>query len=180
LTSSDWYLGGLYSFQKVSMKDIDTLGINNAGIIAGYKVNEIFSLEYRLSTSTSGDSLNYPTLPSAKEEQEIDYQVGLLAKASYNITTVFSIYGLAGYDKTKAHIKFEGKATDFEGNVTSSYTRNYAKNIEGLTYGLGLNYKLTNELNIFIDYQVLPEPNAANGPIKTSRNSASLGVYYSF
>ncbi len=182
LTSNDWYIGALYSYQKVSLKDVDDLEINNAGIIVGYKVDKIFSLEYRLSSSISSDSLSYPTPPytSVIEEQEIDYQVSLLARASYDITTVFSIYGLAGYDKTKAHIKVEGNSTDFEGNVTSSFSKNYAQHIDGLVYGLGLNYKLTNELNIFLDYQVLPEHNAPYGSIKTSRNSASFGVYYSF
>jgi len=182
LTSNDWYVGALYSFQKLDIKGVDSLGINNAGIIAGYKYDEVFSLEYRHNTSITSDSLTYPTPPytSFKEEQEIDYQVTLLAKASYNITTTLSIYGLAGYDKTKAHIKREGYQTDFDGNITASFTGNYAEYIEGFTYGLGVNYQLSNELTIFLDYQVLPELKPPHGAITTSRDSANLGIYYSF
>jgi len=182
LTSTDWYAGALYSFQKVDIQHVDDLGINNLGIIAGYKYDDIFSVEYRHSTSISSDSLNYPTprYTSLKEEQEIDYQISLLAKASYSITTSLSIYGLAGYDKTKAHIKRDGYQTDFDGNITSSFKRNYAKEIDGFTYGLGFNYQLTSEISLFIDYQVLPEPKEPHGVVKTSRDSANLGVFYDF
>lgn len=182
LTSNDWYVGALYSFQKLDIKGVDTLGINNAGITAGYKYDEVFSLEYRHSTSISSDSLTYPTprYTSNSSEQEIDYQIGLLAKAAYDITPKLSIYGLAGYDKTKVHLKEEGNSTDFNGNITSSFTKNYAEHIEGFTYGLGFNYQLSNELTFFIDYQVLPELKPPHGAITTSRDSANLGVYYAF
>jgi len=97
LTSNDWYVGALYSFQKLDSEGIDDLGLNNAGILAGYKLNEFFSLEYRHSTSITSDSLTYPTPPytSKSSEQEVDYQISLLAKVSHNITPTLSIYGLA-------------------------------------------------------------------------------------
>ena len=56
---------------------------------------------------------------------------------------------------------------------------NPKKTYSGSSYGVGLNYKLNEKFNIFVDYQVLPnfEPNSN---FSKSWKSTSIGVNYSF
>ncbi len=176
-----WYLGGAYSFQNISFKDIDAHKVDTLGVIAGYKIDDIFSLEYRLNTGISNDSfpLPVPSNFSNEFEYEIDYQMSILAKATYQIGRNFDVYALAGFSTTKNHMKFFGSSYDFQGNVISNSTSNYSKNTNGFTYGLGLAYQLTKQLNIFLDYQVLPDIDSM-GDLKANWHSTSVGLYYLF
>ena len=63
---------------------------------------------------------------------------------------------------------------DIEGNTTVTYPSLIKFSESGFSYGLGLNYRLTDALTVFVDYKVLPEL------MGSSWKSASLGASYSF
>ncbi len=173
-----WYLGALYNAQEISMQGRD---FNTAGIIAGYTFNEYFAIETRLATGTSGYSSFYGTQESKVEDysEDIDSQTSIFIKASYPFFESFNVYGLAGYTKTKIEVNGLGQSIDPNGNISESYPVNYTKSESGFSYGVGLNYQLNEQFNIFVDYQILPDfepfPN-----ISKSWQSTTVGVNYYF
>ncbi len=157
---NSWYLGASYNAQDISLNGRD---FNTAGVVAGYKYNQYFAIETRFSSGTSGYSQgNY--------SEDIDTQASLSIRASYPIFDSFKLYGLAGYTNTKLKIKRRGGGDD-------SFKITHSDG--GLSYGLGLNYEINEQFNLFIDYQVLPdfEPTST---FSKSWKSTTIGVNYSF
>jgi len=163
-----WYLGALYSVQEVSIQSRD---LNTVGIILGYQFNKYFSLETRLSTGISSYSITYEPI-NAEIEENINTQAALLIKASYPIFKSFNVYGLVGHSNTKSEIKISASDHPYSGFPSSNLTETGS----GFTYGLGLNYQITEQFNMFVDYQVLPEFDYFSRSFK----SASIGMNYSF
>lgn len=174
---NSWYLGALYNAQEISLHGRD---FNSAGLIAGYQYNKYFALETRISAGTSGYSGSYGgTKLEGSYKEDIDTQTSVLIKASYPIFNSFKLYGLAGYTNTKLETNGLGQYNDSEGNITGDYTYKKTESESGLSYGLGLDYQINAQFNVFIDYQVLPnfEPNSN---FSKSWNSTTIGVNYSF
>lgn len=176
-----WFLGTSYSYQSVSFEYMDDHNLDSLGLIAGYQLDDILSFEYRLNSGISSDS--FPLLIPANFDNtfkhEIDYQMSILVKAAYQIGLNFSVYGLAGFSITKSHITSHTTEYDFQGNEISSWSRNYSEKSEGITYGLGVIYQLTKKVNLFVDYQVLPDFDSS-GALKANWHSTTAGVNYSF
>jgi hypothetical protein len=179
------YLGVLYNAQKVSSYDRD---YNAVGVIAGYQYNDFLAIETRLSKGTSGYSDSYSKqlagssniLQDSYFKEEIDLQASLLIKASYPIFESFKLYGLAGLTKTKFAISGYVQNFELNGALTGGrYTYKPSKTESDFSYGLGLNYQLKEQFNIFIDYVVLPnvEINPNNSK---SWNITTIGVSYYF
>jgi hypothetical protein len=166
---NNWYLGASYNAQNISLNDRD---FNTAGVVAGYKYNQYFAIETRFSSGTSGYS-------NGSYSEDIDTQASLSIRASYPIFDSFKLYGLAGYTNTKLKIKGVGYMIDSSGNIIKSYPFKVTDSDSGLSYGLGLNYEINEQFNIFIDYQVLPdfEPTST---FSKSWKSTTIGVNYSF
>jgi opacity protein-like surface antigen len=184
---NDWYIGALYNSQKISM--YESREFKSAGAIAGYKINDIFSIETRLHTGLSGYSFNLneagfdeqrykQDLEDQKYKQDIEYQVHILAKASYTITEAFNVYALAGYTKTKTEITTSISHTDLSGNIIT-YPNQFSATIDGFSYGVGLDYKINNQFSFFVDYQVLPDSDLYQDSTG-SWDSFNLGVNFSF
>ncbi|WP_185233951.1 porin family protein [Teredinibacter franksiae] len=175
---NSWYLGALYSTQEISTYGRD---FNTAGVIAGYKYNKYFSLETRLSTGTSGYSSFYgtPEEPWGAYSEDIDTQSSLLIKASYPIFNLFKLYGLVGYTNTKLEINGLGQYNDLEGNITGNYPFKHTKSDGGFSYGVGSDYQINKNFNVFIDYQALPDLEQGSS-ISKSWKSTTIGVNYSF
>jgi opacity protein-like surface antigen len=49
----------------------------------------------------------------------------------------------------------------------------------GLNYGIGLNYQINEQINIFVDYQIIPDFEPVSG-YSSSWKSTTIGVNYSF
>ncbi len=178
LADDSWYLGALYNAQEISSNERD---FNTAGIIAGYKYNDYFSLETRLAKGTSGYSSFYGS-PESREgnySEDIDSQISLLLKASYPLFESFNIYGLAGYSKTELETKGLGQSYDSDGDFIENYSFARTDSYSGFSYGLGLSYQVSAQFNIFADYQILPDFEPAPNFSK-SWNSTTIGVNYSF
>jgi len=174
----NWYLGALYNSQDISINGRD---FNAAGVIAGYQFNKYFALETRYATGTSGYSSSYgtPEEPWGSYSEDIDTQTSLSIKASYPIFESFKIYGLAGFTKTKLEIKGVGQKNDSDGNIVENYSYKRTDSESGFSYGIGLDYQVNEQVNIFIDYQVLPDFEPSTSYSK-SWKSTTIGVNYSF
>ena len=175
----NWYFGALYSAQKtpVSGRDFDT-----AGIIVGYQYNEYFGFEARLSTGVSGYSNSWSATDLSEYEyyEDVENQSSVFIKASFPILESFYVYGLAGYTNTKLEVGGSGQTTD--SNVTDSYSFKHSLTENGFSYGLGLNYQLNEQFNIFVDYQVLPDFQTAITYVEQDWdwNNTNIGINYIF
>lgn len=182
-----WYLGALYSVQKISsgveVQNLPSkIDFEAVGVLAGYKFNQYFSLEARLAKGTSGYSNTFGYLeqiaPETYHNEDLDSQFSLLVKASYPIYESFSLYGIAGYTESRIKITGVGIKNGYFGNL-ENFSYSYTTKDSGFSYGVGLTYQLTEEVNVFVDYQVLPDYELG---ISLSKDwgSTTLGVSYSF
>jgi opacity protein-like surface antigen len=176
---NNWYLGAQYSAQEVT--SLPDRKLKALGVIGGYQYNKYFALETRYNTGTSGYSSPFYVNGSPNEEykEDIDTQASLFIKASYPIFNSFSIYALAGVTKSKYEITTSSSHTDLEGNTTTTYPHIIELSESGFTYGAGLNYRVTEAVALFIDYQVLPDLKVGSGR-SNSWKSINLGVNYAF
>ncbi|MCW8834475.1 MAG: porin family protein [Colwellia sp.] len=178
--NNSWYIGGVYTAQKISLPSAGR-DFNTVGIVAGYQYNNYLSLETRFSKGTSGNTFNYDfrDFPDEGVDTDIDYQVSVLIKASYPINEKFDVYVTTGYSKTKIEQEILDSIVNAEGLLIGVNTSNFTFTESGLTYGLGLKYNVTNSVNLFVDYQILPnwEPFSTNSE---SWDSINVGFNYEF
>jgi len=174
----NWYVGALYNSQEISLDDRD---FNAVGIIAGYQYNQYFALEARINKGTSGYASTYTAFDAQKNNysEDIDSQVSISLKASYPIFKSFSIYGLAGYTETKLKIKGLGQSYDSNGSFIGNYSYKITEKDKGFSYGIGLNYQVNQQFNLFVDHQVLPDFEPGSNYSK-SWKSTSIGLNYYF
>ncbi|AEP28312.1 porin family protein [Brumicola nitratireducens] len=171
-----FYIGALYNVQEISA-DRD---LNTAGIVAGYRYNQYFALETRLAKGTSGYSFYFETPQyDGGYEEDIDSQISLSIKASYPIFESFQVYGLVGFTKTELEINATGPRLNSEGDFFEVLPYGFTESESGLSYGIGVDYQINEQFNIFIDYQILPdfEPQAN---FSSSWKSTTIGFSYSF
>jgi opacity protein-like surface antigen len=176
---NNWYLGAQYSAQEVT--SLPDRKFKTVGVVGGYQYNKYFALETRYNTGTSGYSHPFYVNGASDDQykEDIDTQASLFIKASYPIFNSFGIYALAGLTKSEYEITTSRSATDLEGNTTTTYPHIIKHSENGFTYGIGLNYQITEAFTLFIDYQVLPELSIGTDG-SSSWKSTNLGVTYTF
>ena len=114
------------SFTSVN-KGADRLG--NVSFLAGYDFNDYITVEGRYTTSF------------AKDDTTQMSGFSIFAKPQYAVSEDFSLYGLLGY-----------------GTVTldsATVHNNVDVDDIGFQWGLGANYKVSNEVSVFVDYTSL-------------------------
>ncbi len=175
---NNWYLGASYNAQDISSYSGD---FNTAGLVAGYHYNKYFALETRFATGLSGykGTFGHPESIEGSYNEDINSQISLSVKASYPIFQSFSLYGLAGYTKTKVEISGTGTIDYPDAGSFVNFPFKFTKSESGLSYGLGLAYSINEQFNLFIDYQVLPDFEPSSTYSK-SWKSTTIGVNYSF
>ena len=124
-----FYAGGALSYLR--MNAIDELRGHALTLIGGYYFNKYIGLETRYTRTLTDPDLDSGA--SVTSSADTLSNLGIYVKPMYNITTGFSIYGLAGYGKAEA------------GDLEES----------GLQWGLGSKYELANGVGIFFDYMNL-------------------------
>ncbi|WP_057831486.1 porin family protein [Colwellia sp. TT2012] len=176
---SNWYLGAQYSAQEVT--SLPDRKFKTVGVVGGYQYNKYFALETRYNTGISGYSSQFYVNGSSDAEykEDIDKQASLFIRASYPLFNLFGIYALAGVTKSKYEITTRSSHTDLEGNTTTTYPYIIKLSESGFTYGVGLNYQITETVTLFIDYQILPGLTIGSGS-SAKWKSMNLGVNYSF
>lgn len=179
--NNSWYIGGLYSAVDLSGLPSDSRDFSTAGIIAGYQYNKFISFETRFSKGFSGSEYNYDWrgIKINDSTSDIEYQGSILIKLSYPVTDAFDFYATAGYSKIKIEQKSVIPNFDSDFIIIGSDTYNGDFTENGFTYGLGINYKMSDKFNIFTDYQILPDWKASS--INSENwDSINIGFTYEF
>ncbi|CAM4133136.1 porin family protein [Pseudoalteromonas byunsanensis] len=153
--ASDVYVGALYNHQDI---DIPGYGYDAAGIVVGYEFNEYVAFESRFATGISGMDMEY-TAPNTKRsvKEDIDLQTSLLLKLTYPIADGLNVYGLTGYTRSKVTFENKGLVLNEGGNEVVRYHSESNWTRDGLSYGVGLEYQLNDNIDVFIDHQILPD-----------------------
>lgn len=153
-----FYFGAQYSQQSVDDANWD-FGLVSG--IAGYQFNEIFAVEGRLGLGVQDEEysgeLTWVNIG-------IDNSYSVLGKASWPLLETLSVYGIAGFNKTKY---------DFELN-----NENYSHSEDGLIYGAGAELRITQNLSLNFEYAVLPE--VGDDEDNLDVDSISAGINYRF
>ena len=176
---NSWYIGSYYTAQKISQPSTGR-DFSTAGLILGYQYNNYFSLETRFSKGVSGNTFNYGfrDFPDNNFDTDIDYQTSLIIKASYPIFEKANIYATTGYSKTKIEQDILDPDVS-SGMLVGVNVSNYSFTENGFTYGVGVNYTATKNINLFVDYHILPE-SKSHLVGSESWDSISIGFNYLF
>jgi len=120
------YLGGALSYLRMN-ELVESRG-HALTLLGGYYFNKYLGVEARYTrTLTNIDEDQGAVTVSVDRDLS---NLGIYVKPMYNLTTGFSIYGLAGYGKAEA------------GNLEET----------GMQWGLGSKYELANGVGLFFDY----------------------------
>ncbi len=155
-----FYLGGALSHIKMNEAVLSSgYGLT---LLGGYYFNKYFGIEGRYTrTLTDVDIDSGATTVSVSDTLS---NIGLYLKPMYNITTGFSVYGLAGYGKST----YEKGGTDYSES--------------GVQWGLGAKYELANGVGLFFDYMELSSGNSYDGLVADDIlfNTMNVGATYTF
>ena len=121
-----FYLGGGLSYLR--MNALNELRGHALTLIGGYYFNKYIGVEGRYTRTVTDPDLD--TGATVISYNDTLSNLGIYLKPMYNITTGFSVYGLAGYGKAEA------------GDLSE----------KGVQWGLGTKYELANGLGLFFDY----------------------------
>jgi len=172
-----WYIGGFYTAQDLSTYNRD---YNAVGVTIGYQFNDFFALETRLSKGTSDFTSSYDSGSiSSFLRESISEQASLLIKGTYPVSESFNFYGVAGYTSIK--LKRDGyiQQYDMYGRERDKLILRPTRKGNAITYGVGLNYHLTKQLNVFIDYSKIPDFEFFSGsPISWDITSVGMNYYF--
>lgn len=162
--NSSFYVGLAYSYISAEVDDTETG--NAYSLVAGYNFNQYIAIEGRYG-QTFGDmdvdgAANSLGNCIGDCEREVTYKA-LYLKPQYPVVESFSIYALLGY-----------------GEVIARETSG-----DGFQWGLGANYKITENASIFIDYVSLYDDDLDNVIIlgdtfDSQIISVNIGLIYSF
>ena len=173
---SDWSIGLFHANQEYSKRN----NFETVGVRVGYQFTEHFSLEARLAKGTSGYSSYHPSI-SADLGEDINWQRGLFAKASYPLSENLNIYALAGYSSTRLDVSSYIMRYDQNNVLIEEGPYYYKKDNKGFSYGAGLNYQITERFSLFAEHQVLPDYDfEVTGKANKNWQSLNVGVNYHF
>ena len=162
--NSSFYVGLAYSYINAEIDDTEKG--NAYSLIAGYNFNQYIAIEGRYGQTVGdmdvSDAANSLGNCVGDCEREVTY-AALYLKPQYPVTESFGIYALLGYGEVKAR-------------ETSG---------DGFQWGLGANYKITENTSIFIDYTSLYNDDldnviVAGETFDSQITSTSVGFTYSF
>lgn len=156
------YFGAQYSQQSVDDASWD-FGLVSG--VAGYKFNDIFAIEGRLGVGVQDEEYSGAL---TRVKIGIDNSYSVLGKASWPVLETLSVYGIAGFNKTKYDININ----DEDGVLDDSHSE------DGLIYGAGAELRITSNLSVNFEYAVLPELGDDEDDLDV--DSLSAGINYRF
>lgn len=153
----DGFYGGM-ALSYLRMNEATELRGHALTLVGGYYFNKYIGLEGRYTRTLT--NIDKDSGVAYTESEAVLSNLGLYLKPMYNLTTGFSLYGLAGYGQAKADELSES----------------------GLQWGLGSKYELANGIGIFFDYLSFYEGDDFDG---TSVNGSffsgtNMGATYTF
>ncbi len=151
-----FYGGGALSYLRMNA-DTESRG-HALTLLGGYYFNKYLGVEGRYTRTLS--DIDEDTGFAVNSSSRVLSNMGLYIKPMYNITTGFSVYGLAGY----------GKAQNEEDSET------------GVQWGLGSKYELANGVGFFVDYMRFHDDDDFDTRIAQDAffSSTNMGATYTF
>jgi len=151
-----FYLGGALSHLRMNASD-EATG-QALSVIGGYYFNKYIGLEGRYTRTLNDVDVDAGTTVSSVDRDLSN--VGIYIKPMYNLTTGFSVYGLAGYGKAKS------------GDLEE----------KGVQWGLGTKYELANGVGLFFDYMNFYDGDDFDTEIAQDAffSSTNVGATYTF
>lgn len=176
----DLYLGGSYSAQQYSGNLTDR-NLQTLGFTLGYKFNEYLAVETRLNRGVSGYASFYdlPGSTIGDYREQLGWQSIIAVKGSYPIVSNLSVYGLVGYSKSELEIDLLSAYADPQSGQTTHTPARLSVTENGVAYGLGFKLQTGKNMDIYLDYQRLPDFNPMNS-ISFSWKAVTLGANYYF
>lgn len=113
-------------------------------LLGGYQFHPNFALEGRLAVGANDDKVG---VQGDSLTVGIDRSYAMFAKASFPVAEGLAVYGLAGYDYTK----FNADA------VVDGEPENADDSENGLAYGVGVQYAVSENFNLALEYLVRPD-----------------------
>ena len=161
---SKYYLGVGFGKFKLKNRDIsENLKSNIISLIAGYNINNYLSLEFRYYKGVS--NLTYHSLNKSKKIDSKYSNYSIFVKTTYPIDN-FNPYILLGYGVNKI-----------------SNLNNSDRKESNLEYGLGVSYKVNDNVYIFADYIRAYNKKGFDGRATQDRlrvNLITIGATYNF
>ncbi len=159
-----FYIGlGLSGINFADDNTEETLQSLGATLKVGYQYNEYIALEARYSQSVGDVAYDKGTIlvgTNISNYPTDSQNIALHIRPSYSLGD-FTLYGLLGY----------GMLT-----YTDLPTGTSDKTESGFQWGIGLEYLITDNISIFIDYTALYNGTGFDGHIPTSDARSSMGT----
>ena len=155
-----FYAGGALSYMQ--MNEAVLSSAHALTLVGGYYFNKYFGLEGRYTRSIT--DMDVDSGANVTTTSDVMSNLGVYFKPMYNLTTGFSVYGLAGY----------GKSTYEKAGKEYSET--------GVQWGLGAKYELANGVGLFFDYMTLHDDDNYDGLVAEDLlfNTMNVGATYTF
>lgn len=170
-----FYLGTQYHQQKVSADDFDddsSIKLGTVSLAGGYQFTPHWAVELRHHFSVKDKQ---ETDGNESYRLKVDSQQTLFLKGSYPLTSEFSVYGLAGYGRTKLQLE----VSEVDQNMNFSAQVDIAKT--GFTAGFGGEYQLTPALSATLEYLKHPKLKlAGEDAVNLDLDSIAIGLNYRF
>jgi len=138
--NSAFYVGLGYGYHEQSVEEEmenydETFTRNTVMLQAGYAFNDYLAVEGRYWTGLDDMESDNETLTG-------DFSTwGIYAKPMYPVTASLKLYALLGYASTNL---------DFDAGQNIDYL-----NTDAFSWGIGMDYSLTENLSLFVDYNNL-------------------------
>jgi len=174
------YLGGSYSTQDYA-GELKGRKLQALGLTVGYQLNDYFALESRFNRGVSGYASFYdlPGSSIGDYREQLGWQSLLAVKASYPVISNLSVYGLLGYSNSDLKVDLLSASTDSQSGqkIQTPARLNFTEN--GVAYGLGFKLQTGKQMDIYLDYQQLPDFKPMNS-VASSWKVVTLGANYYF
>lgn len=124
---SSLYLGAGGSFNFLTSGNYSETGVIGSSANIGYDFNKYLAVEFRKGTSLTSEA-----------SVLLDDSMILYAKGKYPISDSLGVYALAGFG-----------TTDLSSGLNTVVSES------GVSYGLGLNYKISTSISLYTDYSIV-------------------------
>lgn len=170
-----FYFGTQYHQQKVSADDFDgdsSIKLGTVSVAGGYQFTPNWAVELRHHFSAKDKQ---ETDGNESYRLKVESQQTLFLKGSYPLTSEFSLYGLAGYGRTKLQLE----VSEVADNVIYNDQADFAKT--GVTVGFGGEYQFTPALSATLEYLKHPMLKlAGEDAVNLKLDSIAIGLNYRF